>query len=103
MDWLLENFMKISGTNIELHIAGSGPLESRVKECALLDNRIIFHGFLSEQQLNSLLEKSDILICPSMWSEPFGRIILDAYKNAMPVITTGFGGMGEIVDHIKPD
>lgn len=101
VDWLLENFMKISGTNIELHIAGSGPLESRVKECALLDNRIIFHGFLSEQQLNSLLEKSDILICPSMWSEPFGRIILDAYKNAMPVITTGFGGMGEIVDPYK--
>jgi glycosyltransferase involved in cell wall biosynthesis len=36
-----------------------------------------------------------------MWSEPFGRIILDAYKNAMPVITTGFGGMGEIVDPYK--
>ncbi len=47
------------------------------------------------------MKESDVLIIPSRWPEPFGRVILDAYKYCMPVIGTNMGGIPEIVDQNK--
>ena len=47
------------------------------------DNRIEFVGFLNEQQVSQLLQSADVLLCPSLWEEPFGRVVLDAYKNTL--------------------
>ena len=62
------------------------------------DNRIEFVGFLNEQQVSQLLQSADVLLCPSLWEEPFGRVVLDAYKNAMPVICSNMGALPELVE-----
>lgn len=99
--WLLNQFHELVHDDIELHIAGTGDLNQIVKKQCEIDKRIVFHGFMQEDDLNQLLEGCDLLVCPSLWAEPFGRVVLDAYKNMLPVITSGFGGLGEIVDHKK--
>lgn len=38
-----------------------------------------------------------MLLCPSLWEEPFGRVVLDAYKNALPVICSNMGALPELV------
>ena len=48
-----------------------------------------------------LLKKCDVLICPSQWQEPFGRVVLDAYKHAMPVICSDQGALPSLVDDGK--
>lgn len=95
--WLLEAFTKIQ--NAELYFAGRGALEKEILEASRCNSNIKFMGFLSEENTNKLLRESDVLICPSIWNEPFGRVILDAYKNAMPVIASNRGALPEIVDN----
>ncbi|MED3920223.1 glycosyltransferase [Priestia aryabhattai] len=87
--------------NASLHIAGKGPLEQNVLDVAEKNNNIIFHGFLKEEELSRLLLQSDCLIAPSKWEEPFGRVVLDAYKHLIPVIVSNKGGLPEIVKHMK--
>lgn len=99
--FLITAFMNIKNDNIQLTIAGNGPLEDWLKECEQKDKRIKYVGFLNEKQKDSLLEKMDVLVVPSLWSEPFGRVVIDAYKNAIPVIATKMGGLKEIVENNK--
>lgn len=94
---LLSSFSATTDANIKLFIAGKGELEQLVTEYANKDKRITFVGWLAEEKVNDLLQKCDVLICPSIWNEPFGRIVLDAYKNGLPVIASNRGGLPEIV------
>lgn len=99
--WMINTFKEIVNDKIRLIIAGKGPLEERVKKECELDNRIQFVGFLNEKGVDQLLKDCDVLICPSLWAEPFGRVVLDAYMHAMPVITSDSGALPELVDNGK--
>lgn len=96
--WLIESFRKLENPDIKLYIAGKGELDKYVKSAAEQDSRIQFVGFLGEKEVSKLLEKTDILIAPSLWQEPFGRIVLDAYKHAMPVIVSDCGALPTLVE-----
>ena len=56
---------------------------------------------MKENELEEILIESDVLVCPSLWNEPFGRVILDAYKNGLPVIGNKIGALPELIDHNK--
>lgn len=99
--WLVESFMKLENPNTNLFIAGKGPLAEWIDECSKKDNRIHFVGFLKEDKMNELLKECDVLVCPSLWSEPFGRVVLDAYKSGLPVIASNQGALSEVVDDGK--
>ena len=95
--WLLDSFVTLDCEQAELFIAGKGELEQVVKDYCLKDMRIHYVGFLKELEMNELLMEMDILVCPSLWEEPFGRVVLDAYKHAMPVIASDRGALPELV------
>lgn len=99
--WLLDSFNQFSlkNINVKLYIAGKGELENFIRKNK--DNRIEFLGFLNEDKLNTVLKNMDVLICPSLWDEPFGRVVLDAYKNAMPVISSNRGALPSLVKNGK--
>ncbi len=99
--WLLNSFMSVDKQNITLNIAGKGSLESYIYESMKKDKRIKFFGFLDEKELKELLIKCDVLIIPSIWEEPFGRVILDAYIQCMPVIGSKIGGITELIKDYK--
>ena len=82
-------------SNAELFIAGKGELEAFVSE--YVNDNIHYLGFLSETKMNELLHKMDLLVCPSLWEEPFGRVVLDAYKHSIPVIVTNRGALPALV------
>ena len=94
---LLEAFRNVENPRARLIFAGKGEEEQKVKEACSSDNRITFAGFLNESEVNLLLKKCDVLVCPSLWNEPFGRVILDAYENGLPIIASRIGALPEIV------
>lgn len=96
--WMIDSFKAIENKTCKLYIAGKGDLQDYVIEETKMDNRIEFVGFLNERQVSQLLQKADVLLCPSLWEEPFGRVVLDAYKNAMPVICSNMGALPELVE-----
>ena len=84
-----------------MYIAGKGSLRDYVEEQARINKKIHFVGFLNEAEVDELLKKCDVLICPSQWQEPFGRVVLDAYKHGMPVICSDQGALPSLVDDKK--
>ena len=99
--WLVNVFEKMSHLDCSLYLFGHGPLEEDIKDRILTSKNIINKGFLKEEELYEELKIIDVIIIPSLWEEPFGRVILDAYVNAIPVIVTRMGGMPEFVKEGK--
>ena len=60
-----------------------------------LGERIVFTGFVSERELDSLFRIAEILIYPSLY-EGFGIPILEAMKMGLPVITSNTTAMPEV-------
>lgn len=98
IDILLAEFSNCPDPSISLHIAGSGPLESYVLKSAQDDSRIIFHGQLDSISLERLYEDCDVLIVPSVWDEPFGRVVIEGFLHGLPCIGTMRGGVAEILE-----
>ena len=95
--WMIDSFNKLKKGTAKLYIAGKGDLEEYVKIEVKKNDNIKFLGFLNEKKVSELLKKMDVLLCPSLWDEPLGRVVLDAYKHAMPVICSNMGALPELV------
>jgi glycosyltransferase involved in cell wall biosynthesis len=82
-------------------LAGQGPLrahlEQRVAELGLV-NQVNFVGQLPHEQLQRLYAQSNVVVVPSVWQEPFGRVALEALMSGTPVVVSSRGGLGEIVE-----
>jgi glycosyltransferase involved in cell wall biosynthesis len=69
-------------------------IDSVIEELRL-GERIVFTGFVSERELDSLFRIAEILIYPSLY-EGFGIPILEAMKMGLPVITSNTTAMPEV-------
>ncbi len=79
-------------------IAGSGPGEELLREQAraagLLD-RVHFTGWLDSPAMETLYSRADVVVCPSVWNEPFGLVGIEAYAHGRPVVAFAVGGIPE--------
>jgi len=93
---LLDVLEKLPNKNWRIFIAGKGEpeFEARLRE-RYRSNDIHFLGFVKPEHLFS---KIDVLIVPSIWHEPLGRVVLEAYSYGVPVATSNKGGMPEVVN-----
>ncbi|QHN08747.1 glycosyltransferase family 4 protein [Methanothermobacter sp. THM-2] len=96
-DILIKSFRKVEGDNLRLRIAGKGPMEDELRKLAKGDDRIIFHGFLAGDELESLYRMANLTILPSICFEAFGMVILESFMNSTPVIASRIGGIPELV------
>lgn len=94
---LLEAIERLGHDIVELHVAGTGPFEQRINQLASAGVMVTSHGFLDQEGIDCLLQYCDVLVAPSRVPETFGRVVLDACRNAMPVIVTSVGALPEIV------
>jgi len=86
---------------VRLTLAGQGPLrahlEQRVTELEL-GEQVTFVGQLSHDQLRRLYAEADVVVVPSVWQEPFGRVALESLMCGTPVVASSRGGLREIVE-----
>lgn len=94
---LLEGFGSVKNSGISLSICGNGPLEEYVNKASQIDTRIKYHGQLNKTELEEKYLNSDVLIVPSIWAEPFGRIIIEGACFGVPTIGSPKGGIPEII------
>ena len=55
-------------------------------------------GKVEKKEKENILLESDVMIVPSIWYEPFGRVVIEGYKYGLPVIGTNIGGISELVN-----
>ncbi len=48
-----------------------------------------------QHDIRDVLSNTDILIVPSQWEEPFGRVIIEAGINGIPAVASRVGGIPE--------
>lgn len=98
---LLKAFENIDNENVKLTICGSGSLEKKIKYYCKKDDRINYLGQLKKEELEKEWIKADVCIVPSVWDEPFGRVVIEANQYGNIVIGSNKGGIKEILDNIK--
>jgi glycosyltransferase involved in cell wall biosynthesis len=80
-----------------LNIVGSGPLESSVRESALENPLIRYHGSLVGASLEEVWSRCSVLIAPSIVGESFGLVVAEALARGLFVITGPNGGPTELI------
>jgi len=82
--------------NITLAIAGTGPLEGKVKSAAR--KNLVYLGTVSQGRLPLYYSASDLLVVPSTHEEGFGRVILESLACGTPVLASRRGAIPEAMD-----
>ena len=75
-------------------IAGNGPDD----ECLKNIPNVKMKGFLTGDELISLIANAKVMILPSVWYENCPLSILETHAFGVPVITMNSGGMAELVE-----
>ena len=92
--WLIEQFQRLP-FEATLQIAGRGQLDDEANFKALVTSpRVSFVGYRSPEQF---YKQIDVAIVPSIWSEPFGMVAVEACAYSKPVIASRMGGLPEII------
>lgn len=93
---LLEAARKLSPARLRVLLGGVGDVryvaslrERYAQEC------VEFIGFIEPAEF---FRRIDVLVAPSLWEEPLGRVIYEGYAHGVPAIVSDVGGMPEIVE-----
>ena len=62
-----------------------------------LGDRIVFTGYVRNEQMADYLKLADAAVIPSTWEEPFGLTVVEGMAAGLPIITTNRGGIPEMV------
>ncbi len=92
-----------AGVDFTAEIAGDAPdpaflgkLRAVVRDNGL-EAKVAFTGFLNRDGLKSLFARSNLLVFPSEFDEPFGISQVEAMAAGLVVLSSGTGGAREIV------
>lgn len=103
IDFLVKTMVLVHQKDPEiiLHIVGEGKMKQKLEEYSIKKNLpIIFHGKLSDKDLNDLYEKIAIQIVPSIF-EGFGLSVIEGMAKGIPIIATDTDGIRDIVTNDK--
>ncbi len=81
-----------------LLVAGDGTYSGVLKLQSGNNPSIVFLGQVPPDKLGALYRHALALIVPSLWHENSSSAVLEAMSHGIPVITTGNGGLREVVD-----
>ncbi|WP_258100422.1 glycosyltransferase family 4 protein [Marinoscillum pacificum] len=96
---LLNAFSFVTDENVRLIIGGNGDKNYVDYLKRKYDGENI--EYIGHVDKDLFFKKIDALVVPSIWDEPFGRIILEAYQYNLPVIGSKNGAIPELVKHEK--
>lgn len=94
---LLDAWKLLPDLDARLRFVGDGPLAGEVQEAASADPRISWQPQVPIDEVPGHIADARAVVVPSTWEEPFGRGAAEAAALGRPVITSGTGGLSEVV------
>lgn len=96
----VEVLLKAAGSTptglIDVHVGGTGKEDyiNTLKK-AHSGTDVTFHGYVDPSKF---LPSLDVLVVPSLWREPLGRVVFEAFAYGVPVLGADRGGIPEMID-----
>lgn len=97
LPYLLSALAKIK-LPFKLHIIGDGTQRSVCETLVIkwgLSDKVEFAGWLEYDQLALEYQKAQLVVVPSIWPEPFGKVGIESMAYGRPVIAFDVGGISE--------
>ncbi len=101
-DYLVDELAMLKSSErskIEVLFAGKGEAEKIEVSATKLHISNIKHTFLGVVKTCDFFSKIDVLIIPSVWFEPFGRVVIEALACGVPVCMSDRGGLRELYNN----
>jgi glycosyltransferase involved in cell wall biosynthesis len=106
IDWLLRSLAELEGTippldvwtDWRLDLAGTGPQLAPLTELATqlgLANRVHFHGFVPDQELQALYHQAHLFLMPAI--QGYGIPAIEALQRGIPVLLHRDSGVSDIL------
>ena len=106
IEWLLRSLAELEGTippldvwtDWRLDLAGGGPLLAPLTELASqlgIAGRVHFHGFVSDQELQSLYHQAHLFLMPAI--QGYGIPAIEALQRGIPVLLHRDSGVSDIL------
>lgn len=64
-----------------------------------LGKHVVFTNFIPPNQIPYIYQLADMVVIPSLWQEPFGRVNLEAMASTKAVVASDRGGIPELIKH----
>jgi glycosyltransferase involved in cell wall biosynthesis len=98
---LLTAWKLLNRPDCRLVIAGDGPERANLEAQAQRERltKVRFAGFISREQQLQLWREASFGVVPSIWLEPFGLVVLEAWAQARPVVAHRLGALPELIEH----
>lgn len=105
IDWILTALSEVRRNASQypmwrLHIAGSGPeheVLQKMSEDLNLSDSVIFHGFVSDQQLQDLYERCHLFLLPAR--QGYGLPAIESLYNKLALVVSEDSGVVEILEN----
>lgn len=85
--------------NVKCFVVGDGSLKSKLVEKTRklgIEHLVEFHGFLPQEKVFELMEKTDVLVLPS-YSEYTPNVLVEAAAIGLPIIASNVRGIKYLV------
>ena len=97
---LLDACRRLPAHGWRLRVAGQAPRGSEGFEARANGMPVEFLGFTDPA---AFLASVDVLVAPSIWAEPFGLTIVEAFAAGVPVIGSDRGAIGDLAGVLGPE
>lgn len=95
---LLRAWSRLGG-RVPLRIIGDGPLRGNVERAAAAIPGIEYLGRKPPQEVYELMGQAAFLVFPSECYENFPRVLVEAFAKGLPMVCSGLGSHGSLVEH----
>lgn len=100
VEQLLDAWKRTDRGDAKLLLAGDGP------ERAALENKIAaekiggveFLGFVAKEDQAALWKRAAFSVVPSIWQEPLGLVVFEAWERGRGVVVSDSGGLADTVE-----
>jgi L-malate glycosyltransferase len=98
VDVLLKALSRLPST-VVAWVVGDGRDAAELRELCRtlrLEQRVRFFGY--QVDVSRYMQAADCLVCPTVWGEAAGLVILEALACGLPVIASAVGGIPEVIE-----
>lgn len=92
---LLEAYSKLRAKRQDVILVVLGSNEMGAKLGELKGAGVLMEGHVSGNDVLKWYVASDVVVVPSIWAEPYGRVVIEAQALGKPVVATNVGGTKE--------